>query len=118
MAKECDHSSGHRQFYPDHQQQKNYGNNRSVNEQQRNEDHRKAHQRDCDDGLSPLWLISATIAAGPVTYALTPGVRWRPLDDALDGFDRFVPQGRALAYRQDSIAHMRPCHRCFARRPL
>ena len=35
------------------------------------------------------------MAAGPVTYALTPGGGGVALQDVLDGFNRFVPQSLA-----------------------
>ena len=51
--------------------------------------------------LLPLSPISATIAAGPVTYALTPGGGGVRVHDVLDGFDRFVPQ--SLAQLTDEV---------------
>ena len=46
--------------------------------------------------LLPLWFMSFTSAAGPVTYVVTPfgaGVRFTILPDSIH---RFVSQGRAL----------------------
>jgi hypothetical protein len=39
IAEERDDSSGRQQFDPNHQQQKNYGDDRTVNEEQHSEDH-------------------------------------------------------------------------------
>ena len=67
--------------------------------------------------LSPLRLISATIAAGPVTYALTPGgAGVRPTMSRTASVD--LPPRSCLGYRRASLAHMRLYHRRFARRPL
>ena len=96
MAKECDDSSGHLHFYPDHQQQKNYGDKRTVDEKQHNKDHREAYCRDCVDRPVTTVAHIHVIGAGPVTYALTPWRRRCLRDDVLNGLDRFVPQGLAL----------------------
>ena len=45
--------------------------------------------------LLPLWLISAAIAEGPVTYALTPGGAGVRSTMSRTAVDRFV--GRGLA---------------------
>ena len=45
MAEECDNCPGDLQFYRDHQQQKNDGDNRTVDEKQRKEDHRDGYRR-------------------------------------------------------------------------
>ena len=116
MAKERDDSPGHLQFYPDHQQQKNYGDNRTVDEKQHNEDHREAYRRDCDD--RPV----ATVAhirndrrrAGDI--GLDSRRRRRPRDDVLDGLRSIRSPRSGPGCRRGSIEHMRPYHRRFARR--
>ncbi len=45
---------------------------------------------------SPTMFWSVVVAAGPVTYALTPGGAWSAVDDVADGLHRLVGQRLAL----------------------
>ena len=106
IAEERDDSSGHLQFYPDHQQQKNDGDNRTVDEEQRNEDHREAHRLNCDDTLVAALAQIRNERRGAGDIRLDPRRRSRPPDDVPDGFGRFVRQGRG---RPTGEVHLNIC---------
>src|ERR1700722_17192206 len=90
MANKCNNSPGHLQFYTDHQQQENYGDDRTIDEKQRNEDHREANQCDCGDRPVATVAHVRNDRRGPGDKRFDSRWRRRPRDDTFDSFDRFV----------------------------
>src|SRR5262249_21616897 len=91
MTQECDNSSGHLQFYSDDHQQNNYGDNRTVDQKQRREDHREAHQRHDGErpGATPSRIRSDRRRTGDIDLDARRCRRAR--HDVADRVERLVP---------------------------
>ena len=106
IAEERDESSGHLQFYPDHHQQNHYGDNRTVDEEQRGKDDGQAHHRDEDDGPVTTAAHVRNDRRGSGDIRLDSRRRRRPRYDIPDGLGRIVRHGRT---RPTGEVHLHIC---------